>query len=206
MQNLIFSGLNHDQNEPACLVDAITNFCLHKLGVAVTPNRAHRIGSGQKGIPDVIANFAFESEVKEILQNAHKLKGTPFFISRDYVGPMKKVNNALGKFRIALRKKQVQVKIGMNTLFFKGYKYSVTTEGEFMLHGQCGCVHLSGLVGFNVGSLWDEAWAGKKRSREEEDHAQVVSDQKGDGRRTYPSNGEKNNVLNLNECDSMEEV
>jgi len=115
-----------------------------------------------------MVNFVYDSDIQAIFRNVSKLKGSGIFIRRDYVGVQKKVNEALNRFRRDLIGRNIRVTIGMDFMYYDGYKFQVDDRnGEMWFHSnrQDGCKFLSAKLGFDVAPLWQAAVEGKVRGR-----------------------------------------
>lgn len=88
--NLIVFGLPEDPKETDAILKqkVLTELFNNKLGVPCSSvGRIHRLGKPRGNIRPVIIFFQNYNEKQEVLQNAHKLKGTKLSIQNDYSKP-----------------------------------------------------------------------------------------------------------------------
>lgn len=81
--NVIFKGLQYSAKDN--LRDVIKNFCLNYFGNRenLWINRVHPLGPRQDNAP-VIAHIPHDEDIQFIMKNAHKLRGTKYFVQRDF--------------------------------------------------------------------------------------------------------------------------
>jgi len=158
-QNLIFTGFPIQEGGREDSIRMVSDFCREKLGIEnIVPNRAHRLQSGPPGKLDMMANFTFDSDVRLILKNSIKLKGQPYYVNKNYVGHLKKVDMALRRFRKELFLKGVKSNLGTGCLYVVGCRMDVNLEMGLMMGKMEGCAALSERLSFDVNPLWAAAW------------------------------------------------
>lgn len=98
--NLVFKGLQYELGG-ADYVAIVRDFCINFLGCRkeIYINRAHLLGNRKVAGP-IIAHLPVDDDVNFVLRNAKKLKGTHFFIHKDFSFETRKARAKL----LALRK------------------------------------------------------------------------------------------------------
>lgn len=99
--NLIFKGLQFEPNETNFVL-VVRRFCMNYLRCHenLFINRAHLLGNPKKNSSLIIAHFPCDDDVNFILSNVKKLKGTNYFVSKDFSYETRKKRGKL----MALRK------------------------------------------------------------------------------------------------------
>lgn len=95
--NLIFKGIQYKKDDN--MEKVVKNFCAVNLGLRgenINVNRAHPLGG--IGGP-IIAHIPSDKDLKSILVNSKKLKGTKYFIHKDYSAETRKVRAKLFRLR-----------------------------------------------------------------------------------------------------------
>lgn len=77
-KNLIFRGIKIINEQSA--LETVKQFCKELLGIDIEPDHAYRVGS----LAFVIAEMKSMDEVRLVLSNCNKLKGTNIQVSGDY--------------------------------------------------------------------------------------------------------------------------
>jgi hypothetical protein len=130
--NLIFKGLKYSVNTQFNAVNVVKNFCNQYLGSRpdVWINRAHPLGPARDGGP-LIAHFPDDSDVTYILNNAKKLKGTGFFVHKDFSAETRKA-----RAKLFVMKKEVirirpneKVMIRHDRLIIRNVSFEIDEEG-----------------------------------------------------------------------------
>ena len=82
--NLIFNGMSEARDENCMLL--IKQFLQERLGLSdIRIERAHRLGRFNRSRSrPIIVSFLESSSVQSVLSNAHKLKGSPYSINKDF--------------------------------------------------------------------------------------------------------------------------
>lgn len=154
--NLIFKGLKHDKKYDA--IEVVKKFCIEVLGVSmdVVINRAHSLGVNRENCP-IIANFLYDSDIRTILRNSNKLRGTEFIVHRDVSKQTRTVRALLFKLKknISNISRDKTVIVSQNKLIVEGEVFTVE-DGQLKHKQGDGFRKLSALLGQEVTS-WDGA-------------------------------------------------
>src|SRR5271154_5754332 len=122
--NLIFSGVAFEEGENC--FDIVRQLCEKYLGLSeVYVNRAHRLKADDNGRRDIIANFVYDSDVRDILSNAAKFAKTGFFVKKHLVGDMARKDAILDRLKMKIKRLKVGtvVKRGVDAVYVEGYKF-----------------------------------------------------------------------------------
>lgn len=107
--NLIFRGLEYEGGDA---VQAVKNFCVKSLGLNerdLSVNRAHPLGRGKNG--PIIAHIPSDTVINSILKSCKNLKGTKYFVQRDYSMETRK-----GRARLIRLRKEISVTKGFRKM------------------------------------------------------------------------------------------
>ncbi|XP_039291716.1 uncharacterized protein LOC120353123 [Nilaparvata lugens] len=112
--NLIFKGLKYNVKTFNPL-SVVKNFCADYLGSRkdIWINRAHPLGAAKDNGP-IIAHFPDDSDVFHILKNAKKLKGTGYYVHKDFSFETRKSRAKLFAMRKEIIKIRPQEKVFVN--------------------------------------------------------------------------------------------
>ena len=139
--NLVFRGHPENLEDDNC-IGIIRRFISEKLGLSpinICIQRAHRLGNlnqrrnrGGRQNPGIrprpiIVNFRDYSDVELILENAYKLKGTPFGINKDYP---REILNARVQIWPQYKKAREQ---NPNTSVYIGYPAKLIVKGRVVV-------------------------------------------------------------------------
>uniref|UniRef100_T1HQG8 Uncharacterized protein n=1 Tax=Rhodnius prolixus TaxID=13249 RepID=T1HQG8_RHOPR len=123
--NLLFKGLNNRDVEDS---EFISTFCKDVLKVPVSLHdiaNVYKINIGNSGKHLLKVTFTRANTVREVLKNTKKLKGSGFFIDRDYSFAVRARRKHLLQFRKELLQKDKTKRIVLrrDILYVEGKKY-----------------------------------------------------------------------------------
>lgn len=129
--NLVFTGLCHTPYEN--IENKIRGFIRQELEIEhfIEFGNVHRFGRrGVNNARPIVARFIYYSDLQMVLQNAHKLRGTPFGISEQF--PTEIINRRKKLYPIMREAKQQRrdVVLVRDRLFIDGEQYVPPEESH----------------------------------------------------------------------------
>jgi len=169
--NVIFDGLKYSNGDDYRKV--VKEFCVNALKCPenMWVNRAHPIG--QDG--QLIAHFPVDEDVQWIMRNTKKLKGTGYYINRDFTREVRKKRGRLHKVRKELERLGGKRKMPLvhDHLIVENCKF-FWSEGKLMAGKEDGCVKLKEMLDLDIADFVRmlEADAGPERRLHGEERPQ----------------------------------
>lgn len=148
--NLVFRGLRYNKGDDYRKI--VKDFCVNMMQCQdnIWVNRAHPIG--KTGL--LIAHFPDDADVNWIMSYTRKLRGTGYFVNRDYTKEVRKKRSYL----MALRKELERVAgrrrmpLVFDHLVIEGCHFS-WTGGKLMCGTEDGCAKLGELLKVDVSAF-----------------------------------------------------